>query len=101
MTKTSLKTILLSCLVLLSLLVAGCSSGPSIDGSSEASFKKSMQVIIDSLPKEKQQNFEQAVLGLLLSKTLKNGGDESKALDYLDGMTYDDVIEEMQKISKE
>lgn len=84
-------------LVSLLLVGVGCSSEPKIDGSSNESFKASVQEIYKSLPEEKAQQFKKVITGMGMVAALATKGDESQMRQFFDGMTYDDVMKKAQE----
>ncbi len=83
--------------VVLSLaFLAGC-GGPTIDASSEETFKASTESIMKSLDDAKKEQFEQALGQVMMVEVLFVGGDEAgvkkKMKEVFDGKSADEVIE--------
>lgn len=100
-------------------IVTGCS--PSLDGSSKEAFNKSGEKIMKSLSEKEQLGFQLAMTAVITERTKKfteeykkeNKGEtaglgmikaipkiQKKALESMDGMTYEDIINEFKKISE-
>jgi len=81
----------------------GCK--PTLDTSSEESLKTSAEKVKNSLPKEKQDKFEEAMVIIVANRGMKaalSGGDgEKKVKEVLNGKTGDEVIAEAEKIKAE
>ena len=101
------KTLLIAILSLSILL--GCSS-PKIDTSSDETMKASIEKVRQSLPKEKKEQFDEALKILafnqidfknILSAAAGFGTTEAKIKEVLNGKTGNEVIAEAEKIKKE
>ena len=80
------------------LVLAGCS--PKLDATSDATLKASAQKMRDALPPEKQDEFDQALLIVLLNtwrETLNHVDPDGKRQKLLGGMTAEQVIEAAKK----
>lgn len=85
------------------MFLAGC-GGPTIDASSEESFKKSVEEVRKPLDEAKRQQFDQAVATLMFAKVLHAPGalgNEAEAKKVMkqtfDGKTADEVIAAAEK----
>lgn len=97
----------LTVLALTASLLSGCGE-PTIDGSTEESFKASVNQIKNTLPEQKQDEFQEAVMLLSFSQVdfsniLQEGasGIESaaqKSRRKLDGKTADQVLSEAEDV---
>ncbi|MFV0422197.1 DUF6694 family lipoprotein [Oleidesulfovibrio sp.] len=87
------------------LFVAGCSSEPKLDASSDQAFEQSIKEIVLSLPENKREHFKETFTGLAMLAALQLNGDTAKMRQFFDGMTYDDIMakakEVKQKINKQ
>jgi hypothetical protein len=86
-----------TCLALLLgvIFIGGCK--PTIDTSTEESFKTSVEKVKNSLDKETQKKFGAALM-IIAGKHMGDGPDaEKKAKAALNGKTADDIISEAEK----
>ncbi|MDR2031231.1 MAG: hypothetical protein LBP86_03005 [Azoarcus sp.] len=94
----------LSC-VAFAVALTACSDETKLDGSSEKAFQKSAQKVMESLPKDKQKKFGEAIgvvmfagVGEASAAVLSQGAGgaleevEKKMLEKLNGKTADEVI---------
>jgi PBP1b-binding outer membrane lipoprotein LpoB len=83
-------------------LVAGCSSQPTVDTSTDEKMKSSIEQIRQSLPEEKKDDFDEALMvlafsnismeGLLAQGSLDAETTKAKMKESLHGKTGDEVI---------
>jgi hypothetical protein len=88
------------------LACSGCGD-PTLDGSSEEAFKKSVEDVKRPLDPATAERFEKAVGTLMISKVVLAQGvvddasAKSKLKEVFDGKTADEVIAEGEKVSGE
>ena len=96
-----LHKILVVALCLASLLLfAGCSSGPTIDGTSDDTMQSSIQEITKTLKGDQAKDFAQALMVVGMKEAMSGAGPEA-IRKKLDGKTADEVIEMGDEISKQ
>ncbi|WP_027722047.1 DUF6694 family lipoprotein [Maridesulfovibrio zosterae] len=98
-------------LVLMAVMVLGCSNEPTLDGSSEEAFKASAEKMIASVDDAKKKSLQEAVAVVVFAQlNLKkmvqdmSAGIEPKVdkiYKEMDGMTADDIIKRSKEIIAE
>ncbi|CAH0533697.1 hypothetical protein VST7929_01572 [Vibrio stylophorae] len=105
---SKLRNILVS--ALLALFLVGCGGAPEFDGSSQAAFEKSGNVVVESLKDqpEVQAEFEGAMKEIMMGAMMAAMAGkldeqqlEDRLLSSLDGKTAQDVIDHKKEILKE
>ena len=104
------KGILLALCLIIPLTLVGCGK-PKIDGSSKEAFQSSVKAIEKSLKPEEKKKFAMALAMLMMKKAFEGMGkamsskkkmtkQEAEKMMYegFDGMTYEDVIAEFNKL---
>lgn len=95
--------------IITSLIFIGCSN-PKIDTSTDEKMKTSIEKVRQSLPKEKKEQFDEALKILafnqvdfkdIFSGTVGIGTTEAKMKEALNGKTGNEVIAEVEKLKKE
>ena len=92
-------TVIALCLASL-LLIAGCSSSPTIDGSSDETMQASIQEVAKTLNEKQAKDFAQAVMVVGMKEAM-TGADPAGIRKKLDGKTADEVIEMANEIAKQ
>lgn len=93
------------CIAAAFFLLVGCDQQPKIDASTDVSMKESIQKIRESLPTDKQDEFDSALKAMTLSQInlkdlMADNADQvlgEKLRKALDGKTSEQVIAEGQK----
>jgi hypothetical protein len=79
-------------------ILAACSSGRRIDGSSAATFERSVAMLQNDLPPRKREDFEIALAFTWVRAAALDAGDvdgdgDTDYFRRLDGLGYDEVVE--------
>jgi hypothetical protein len=91
----------------LSLSLISCNRDKTVDGKNDETFKKSLEEMKDSLPIEKREDFERAVMatGLegtnLLEAAADADGMKRRMLDRLDGKTVSEILARAEEIESD
>jgi ABC-type glycerol-3-phosphate transport system substrate-binding protein len=86
-------------LLLAALLVAACSSTPTLDASSKEAFQTSLQVMLQDLP-EKEQEQLTATLMLLGMRSAFQGKKDTEMYAEYDGWTAEQLLDEGRRIGE-
>lgn len=85
-------------LITLLFVCVGCSSSPTIDSSTEKTFKASLQEMAKSLPEGKRAEFQKTITGMGMLLAFAKKGDQDEMRKFFDGMTYDDIMAKAQEL---
>lgn len=88
--------------LVVSFILVGCGEGlPKIDASSKSAFQASMKEISATLEGEDKDNFNRAIIGVVVAASFQVGNDEDKIQqilkEKLNGKTAKEIIEEYGK----
>ena len=92
-------SIIAVCLLSLALF-AGCSSAPTIDGSSDKTMQASIQEITKTLKGDEAKDFAAALMTVGMKEAM-SGADPASIRNKLDGKSAADVIEMARKIAED